>query len=734
MIADCPSCGAGIECRNEDVVQCAQCGHIFMVGGDDQDNSTISIELIHHNTVSVDIAQYTGGKPDLAPTLNAPLADLHSRYRVISKIAEGGTSTVSIAQDRNLRRFVAVKTLKSEQKSSASVADFIAEAKVVAQLDHPGIIPVYGLAGGGSSLHLCMKLVNGRTLRETLRSAHDTPAALRQRLEVFLRVCDAISYAHSRNIIHGDLKPENVIVGEHGEVYVADWGLAHEIGDTNTTAETIKGTPRYFAPEAIREGKSTVAAEVFTLGLILQEVVTLRSAVAGSSDAECMSNIEAGALRPVRGTDKRLAAVIRKATAHDPGDRYTSVAALADDLRSYLADEPVTALREGAFARFSRWMVRHRRGVAAAILAVLFLSTGVTAVAVYRRLQVTREAHQKALALDYLADRTVTAASNLDLTGLQIQEQLLALARISAYLLVHNTGAAPDAWCSAFRPSLSEIGISEAGMIYSPYYKRLTSMEFGLYQIAPGADRARSEAFMRRTAPALRKMRNIVLGSIGGYNFDPADYERLKMSYLYSGAPVRSVYVGTEDGLTLLFPWRGSYPRAVDPRGQGWYKRAQDRRAPVWGKPYMDVNSVSGLSIPCSAPIIGLDGMFRGVAGLDLSVNKLVERILARGNVGDYVVGKAVIDRQGREVFSSKSPYYNRKFDPDKIDSTEPELPLFSSAWVRDKILSSGKEYGTFVAVKDGRRYVYSFALLEVWNMFFVTVADYEKLIERARK
>lgn len=661
---------------------------------------TVSISVDNAEAV---LNELTNQEPELAPELDAPLGDVAVRYDVLGKFAEGGFSTVHVAQDRNLRRFVAIKTLRPEVRARDS---FISEAKTIAQLDHPAILPVYDLSGDDhGGLHLSMKLVDGVTLRGLIRRG-DIPLA--RRLDIFLRVCDAITYAHARNIIHGDLKPDNIVCGDFGEVYVVDWGLSQKCApDGYAKARKVCGTLRYMAPETRDCGMLGKLSEVYTLGVILREVAGV-------------------------DVDRALGAIIDKAARKAPEDRYPAVEALADDLRRYLAGEPTTALPDNALTRFARWAIRRRKECVAGVLAVLFICAALTAAAIFRQLQTTREAHEMSRCFDYMNNRTATVAAHLDTTALQIQEQLSALARICAYLLEHNPGS--DAWQSAFRPPLAEIGKTEAGMFYSPYYKRLTAMSYGLYTLAPDADKEKCVGFMRQISPALRKMRNIVLGSVGGYNFAPAEYERLQMAYLYDGAPVRSVFIGTADGLKILYPWRGTHPRDTDPRKREWYKSAMTRRGPAWGKPYMDFASVSGLSIPCSMPIIGFDGTLRGVVGLDLSLNKLTERILSRGNIGDYVIGKAVINRRGEEVFSSKSQYFNRKFDPEKFhEDAEFKLPLFAAPEIRDRILKSGQGYGTFIAERSGRKVLYSFAYLEVYGMFFVTVADYDKLKKHIR-
>ena len=697
------------------------------------------------------ISHYTHDKPDTTSQLEAPLSKLDTRYSVIEEFARGGQATVSVARDKNLRRVVAIKSLKEEAEKNPEVVDaFVAEAKVTAQLDHPAIIPVYGLTGDDrKGIHLSMKLVNGRSLRDYLRNValnyrvkgiknFDEAEQLRKRLEIFLRVCDAIAYAHHRNIIHRDLKPENIMIGEFMEVYVVDWGLAKVIDKDGTINDDQKlsGTPRYFPPEVLNGKNCDTRSDIFTLGLILQEVVTLQFAVKGRDEKEFMDRILTGELEPVRHLfkwhiDKPLQAIIRKATAYRPDDRYQSVADLAEDLRRYMGGLSISAIPENFFTKFSRWSGRYWEEFLVGGLVILLVSAGIAAYSIFEQLRNSREMNRKGRAMNYLYNRTATAADHLNVTALQIQEQLLALARISAYLLSHNPGTDENGWQKEFRPSLAEIGKTEKGMFYSPYYKRLTSLDYGIYTLAPDADRGKCLEFLRKTYPALRKMKNIVLGSQSGYNFDPKDYEKLKLDYLYNGFPVRSVYMGTTDGLKLLYPWRGNYPRVVDPRKRVWFQRTMHTRQPVWGKPYMDFDSISGLSIPCSVPIIDLNEKFRGAVGLDLSVNKLTERILKTGNIGNYVKEKAVINLAGETVFSSKSVFFNRKFDPGKIHAnTEFKSPLFRNPEIRKRILGKDKGYGVFIIDLGSRRDIYSYAHLEVWNMYFVVVADYDELVK----
>ncbi len=705
----------------------------------------------------VDVSQYTNVKPDTTGTQNAPLSNLDTRYWVLEEFAKGGHATVSIARDKNLQRVVAIKSLKKDIETKEEfVKSFVSEAKVTAQLDHPAIIPVYGLTGDDSKgIHLSMKLVNGRTLRDYLRNlvlnyrirgikTFDERALLQKRLELFLRVCDAIAYAHHRNIMHGDLKPENIMLGEYMEVYVMDWGLAREITQQKAPSEEegrVTGTPRYFAPEILRGKPSDARADIFTLGLILQEIVTLQFAVKGRDENEFMDRILNDELEPIEHLfhwriDKVLKAIIRKATAYQVEDRYQSVSELAEDLRSYLGGFSVSAYPDTPLMKIGRFANRHRKEFLLGFMAVLLLSSAVTVYSIYRQMRAAEEIKLREKAIDYIYDRTGRVAEHLNMTTFRIEEELMAISRIAAYLLTYNTSSPPDAWSQNFRPSMGKIGKTEKGMFYSPYYKRMVSLDYGIYTMAPTADEAQCKEFMRRVYPILTKMKNIVLGSKSEHGFfERKNFERLKTDYLYHGFPVRAVYIGSTSGVKLLYPWRGNYARNVDPRQRTWYKNAVQKIEPTWGKPYMDIDSVSGLSIPCSMPIHDLSGKLRGAVGIDLSVNRLTNSILGRGNTGDYVIEKAVINLKGETLFSSKSEFFNKRFDPDRFhQDVEFHTPLYQAPYIRRKILKHDRGYGTFIVRQSGKEIIYSYAHLSVLNMYFVVSADYEKLLRHVKE
>ena len=249
-----------------------------------------------------------------------------TRYRIERELARGGMGVVYEAEDTELHRRVAIKVLASELASAEAVERMRAEARTIARLEHPGIVPLHdlGILPDGR-LWYAMKLVRGRRLDEL----EAQPLEL---MRVFQRICEAVAFAHANGVVHCDLKPENVMLGDFGEVLVMDWGVAREIG---TAEGIVAGTRGYMAPEQENGIAVNAAADIFALGAMLR------------------------ALLPAK-LPKPLAAICAKATAPIPRDRYPSARDLAADVTLWLDNKPVTAYRENIIERVNRWLVRNR--------------------------------------------------------------------------------------------------------------------------------------------------------------------------------------------------------------------------------------------------------------------------------------------------------------------------------------------------------------------------------------
>ncbi len=354
----------------------------------------------------------------LVETLVPPPAQRDSlRYTLTRLHAEGGLGKIWIAHDTDLNRDVALKEIKSSTAPNPeSWRRFLKEAQITGQLEHPNIVPVYELARRkeDDQPFYTMRFLRGQTLRNAIAEFHrrrdGKPAhrleLQRQLLEPFVKVCQAVGYAHSRWVIHRDLKPENVVLGAHGEVVLLDWGLAKVVGQTgddetsryeprislSADAETKQtvgqvGTPAYMAPEQVEADNDLVGTrtDVYGLGAILFEILTANPPVTGSSVGEVFSKIQAGDIPRAREIEpsvpRALEAVCSKAMARRPDDRYARVEDLAEDVRRWIVDEPVSVHRDPLAVRVLRWGRRHRTlasSLAALLVtAVIGLSVGV---------------------------------------------------------------------------------------------------------------------------------------------------------------------------------------------------------------------------------------------------------------------------------------------------------------------------------------------------------------------
>jgi serine/threonine protein kinase len=337
-------------------------------------------------------AHHEQSEPIQMSTIGLP-RDSRDRYTLNRLHARGGIGQVWLARDPVLGRDVALKELRPDQADDPLIAArFVHEAQVTGQLEHPGIVPVYELAGktGYGVLYSTMRFIRRRTLSEAVRAYHQErqdgrPSALEHLalVSAFVNVCQAVAFAHSKGVIHRDLKGQNAVVGDFGEVVLLDWGLANVLGRDDSvtrtvvragvagaTGETLEGqvlgTPGYMAPEQA-QGRLDVIdrrTDVYGLGAILFEILTGQPPFCGESVSDVLRRVvheppvRPRSLNPA--APAALEAICLKALAKDAQTRYDSALELAAEVQRYLADEPVQAYREPRTRRLGRWMKRYR--------------------------------------------------------------------------------------------------------------------------------------------------------------------------------------------------------------------------------------------------------------------------------------------------------------------------------------------------------------------------------------
>ncbi|MBX3185414.1 MAG: cyclic nucleotide-binding domain-containing protein [Labilithrix sp.] len=290
------------------------------------------------------------------------------RLAIESRAASGGMGAIDVAVDRALDRRIALKTLHAHLRTSEStVRMFLREARLTGVLDHPHIVPIYDIGERESDkLYFAMKLIEGQTLCDYIRALPKGPldtATLFALLEVVTKVCDALAFAHSRGVLHCDIKPANVMVGDFGQVYLMDWGIARLVsaepegppaalgsapaaaqGRPSATDNSVIGTPCYMSPEQARGDRAKLDArsDVFLLGSLLYEILTRRPPYASADRTETLSLAAAGAFPAPRKIAKdgsvppELERIVLRAMAKDPADRYASVIGFRDDVLQFM--------------------------------------------------------------------------------------------------------------------------------------------------------------------------------------------------------------------------------------------------------------------------------------------------------------------------------------------------------------------------------------------------------------
>ncbi len=347
-----------------------------------------------------------------------------TRFIILRPHARGGLGQVSIALDSELNRQVALKEiLPNHADDQTRRQRFIQEAEITGQLEHPGIVPIYGLgASPDGRPYYAMRFVEGDSLKTVIADFHrdaprganltkgDRVVRFRHLLGNFVAICHAIHYAHSRQVLHRDLKPDNIMLGPYGETLVVDWGLAKPLNTLKsdsadftppsgsgsgsqpirlksrdshgaTLEGSAVGTPAFMSPEQAQGKLSELgpASDIYSLGATLYAILTGHAPFKQEDAFAILKAVREGDYQRPRllnpSTPKAIDAICMKSMARKSTERYATARELADDVERFLADEPVSALPESNLSRLGRWTRRNRGVVMYAAASLLAITT-----------------------------------------------------------------------------------------------------------------------------------------------------------------------------------------------------------------------------------------------------------------------------------------------------------------------------------------------------------------------
>ena len=306
-------------------------------------------------------------------------------YELLEEVGRGSQGVVFRARQKTLNRVVALKVIGLGQWATpAHLKRFRLEAEAAASLDHPCIVPIYEVGERDGQCYFSMKFVEGGQLDEVVKH---TPLSIRQAVELIAKVARTVHYAHEHGILHRDIKPGNILLDANGEPHLTDFGLARLVESESTVTRTLEvlGTPSYMAPEQAAANNPataglTSATDVYCLGAVLYQLLTGHPPFAGGTTYETIKLLLETEPRPLRlsnpKVDRDLSTICLKCLEKDPGRRYSSALALAEDLERWLRHEPIQARPIGVVGRGKKWLQRNPT-VAAMVALSLALITAV---------------------------------------------------------------------------------------------------------------------------------------------------------------------------------------------------------------------------------------------------------------------------------------------------------------------------------------------------------------------
>ncbi len=676
-----------------------------------------------------------------------------NRFPIQSIIGKGGMGEVFLALDRSLHREVAVKLLRQGRADDVAVHRFLRESQVTAQLDHPNVVPVHTLeVTEQGDPALVMKRVRGVDLKDYLatcrkelreQSFSTDERGLRIRVEHFLKICDAIAFAHDRGVVHRDLKPANVMLGDYGEVYVMDWGIARVAGkpeierdehaaevhrrsvtDTSgleTSDANFVGTPAYMAPEQSRpDGPVTgPAADQFGLGMLLQELLTLRAPREGHSSTELIEAAELGSRTPceeIEGAEPippALKAVVERACAVDPSERYDSVEEFALDLRRWQRNEELDAYPDNLLRAAWRKLEHHPMRAMSGLLFIIISAAAVTTYSLFEVVQTQASSAEQLKLITGLLENTSSHLLTKEREAAMIREEIAAIA------VAVETELRRDQVDRGFHfPRPDALNAGEL----NPRYKQVVDFTTPVAITAPDADLAAVAAEEEHLSELGQLFTNSFLRALELHPGKLAPEAELARLQAQAKDALQYAFVGTESGLIINYPGVPMWPADYDPRVRPWYHAAVDAEGTVFGIPHADASG-SGYLLPCVRAIHGPDGELAGVVGISIRLESVLDSLAPpdlKPRYGTLLVNGdgGIIARDGER--DSVGPMENL------VNTTKKIVPL-KVPEVVDRILAEQTHGFEFV---DDELYIFS--RFDALGWYLVLIFDTKEVLGRS--
>jgi eukaryotic-like serine/threonine-protein kinase len=505
-------------------------------------------------------------------------------------------------------------------------------------------------------------------------------------------------------------------------------GTSPEIrgGASETQAGDVVGTPKYMSPEQAqgRNQELDARSDQCALGLILFELVTLTSPYAGRTAYEVMINAAMGRRRPVVAAYRRLRipreikAVVERATAASPADRYANVADFAADIRRFLRGEAVLAQPDTAWQRLLRWVSRHRQTMLIAVLATFAIGASAIGWLIWRYEKQAEIARAHEASVIALHDAVARVGDRVQTRFVQLEGAMKNLADSTAQASDYGAGSDMRYY---LQRDFTAVGNAPGDLTASTLHEGKVSLQWAAWSIPAGMADAEGTAFVRRVAPMQPFVRDVyrraaaMIRSADG-NF----YAEAVPVTTDDDSAIMAVAVGFSNGIYSRYPGWDSLPAGFDPRTRPWYRIAVDKTLPTWGEPYL--SSVSKLTeLPLSVPMIDGNERFVGVASALLLPERIVDSLFdIRGVPG--ILGIYLLDREGHVAAGRGRPVQQQHAADEGIESPFPHPGLVARVGARQGGVLKGRLFD--------RDVVMAFDIIDPIGWSIVAVADASVLFD----